>query len=228
MRITEKILILPALYLIKRKGKVNTSELIEGLTIVFNPSGEDAKILTGRHDTKFSQKVRNLVSHRNSNGMTKYTNFKDGIYSLTGEGDLYVLSRLNELNYLFSQKFMYEDTISVAKKISEKGQEIIVYDENIIISEGKIEVKENKARERSKALRDAAILYYSQLGKLKCKVCGFCFEDMYGDIGKNFIEIHHERPICKYENSGNIQFISEAVKNVKPLCSNCHRMIHRK
>ena len=31
--------------------------------------------------TKFSQKVRNLVSHRENNGMDKYTEFVDGIYT---------------------------------------------------------------------------------------------------------------------------------------------------
>ena len=71
MRIEEKMLILPALYIVKRNGKATTSDLIAELTYVFNPSGEDAEILVGRNDTKFSQKVRNLVSHRENNGMDK-------------------------------------------------------------------------------------------------------------------------------------------------------------
>jgi len=28
-----------------------------------------------------------------------------------------------------------------------------------------------------------------------CKVCGFNFEKVYGNIGKNFIEIYHIRPM---------------------------------
>ncbi len=62
MRIEEKQLILPALYIIWRDGPVSTSKLIEELTAVFHPTGEDAEILAGRNDTKFSQKVRNLKS----------------------------------------------------------------------------------------------------------------------------------------------------------------------
>ena len=46
--------------------------------------------------------------------------------------------------------------------------------------------------------------------------------------GKGFIEIHHEKPICQYDENGTEVFISEAIKYVKPLCANCHRMIHRK
>lgn len=76
-------------------------------------------------------------------------------------------------------------------------------------------------------MRDAAIEYYSKQGMVRCEVCGFSFEEKYGEIGKDYIEIHHEKPICEYDVEGNTQFISEAVKNVKPLCANCHRMIHR-
>ena len=45
---------------------MTTSEIIGALEARFRPTGEDAQILDGRSDTKFSQKVRNLVSHRGS------------------------------------------------------------------------------------------------------------------------------------------------------------------
>jgi len=45
MRIEEKALILPTLYIIKRDGPTSTTDLITELTAVFNPTGEDAKIL---------------------------------------------------------------------------------------------------------------------------------------------------------------------------------------
>ena len=45
---------------------LTTTELIDILTRLMKPTGKDAKIATGRNDTYFSQKVRNLVSHRNS------------------------------------------------------------------------------------------------------------------------------------------------------------------
>lgn len=227
MRVKENMLILPALYIIKRHGTATTSDLIDELTIVFNPSGEDAEILAGRNDTKFSQIVRNLKSHRDSNGMGIYTDFADGIYSLTQAGEDFLNTRIDELNYLFSQKFQYDDTLHVSAGIADKKKKIFVYDENSLVSEGKVEIKASKSRERSKALRDAAIQHYSVAGKLYCSVCNFCFEEKYGELGKDFIEIHHEKPVCSFDEEGSAQFISEAVKNVKPLCANCHRMIHR-
>ncbi len=227
MRIKENMLILPALYIIKRRGRATTSDLIKDLTIVFNPDGEDAKILAGRNDTKFSQKVRNLVSHRDNNGMSEYTEFVGGVYTLTAKGQTELETRIDELNYLFSQKFRYDDTLEVATELLDKKKKIFVYDENAFISEGKVETKTSQARIRSKRLRDAAIAHYLKNGALKCEVCGFLFEEFYGELGKGFIEIHHEKPICEYDQDGSDQFIADAVKNVKPLCANCHRMIHR-
>ena len=60
---SERDLILPALDIINRKPGVATAELIVELEDILSPDGEDIVILKGRSDTKFSQKVRNLVSH---------------------------------------------------------------------------------------------------------------------------------------------------------------------
>ena len=85
------------------------------------------------------------------------------------------------------------------------------YDENIIVDEGKVEKKMSKSRVRSRALRDAAIDYYSSEGIIRCVVCGFSYEEKYGEIGKGYIEIHHEKPICEYGVEGKAQFISDAI-----------------
>ena len=44
----------------------------------------------------------------------------------------------------------------------------------------------------------------------------FCYyiqkdEEKYGEIGKGYIEIHHEKPICEYGVEGKAQFISDAI-----------------
>lgn len=227
-RIEEKMLILPALYIIKRKGMATTSDLINDLTIFFNPSGEDAELLSGRSDTKFSQKVRNLVSHRENNGMKEYTSFKDGVYSITDQGDAYLNTRIDELDYLFSQKFKYDDVIEAIDNITDDKKKVLLYDETLV-TEGSVNTKTSKIRERSQLLRDKAIEHYSSPdGRIVCEVCGFDYTVVYGEWGKGFIEIHHEKPICQYDENGTEVFISEAIKYVKPLCANCHRMIHRK
>lgn len=57
-----------------------------------------------------------------------------------------------------------------------------------------------------------------------CEVCGFDFQVRYGDLGTNFIEVHHLKPISTLT-------VDRIELNMKTdfavLCSNCHRMIHK-
>ncbi len=79
--ISESDLVMPSLRLAAQRPnkEITTSELIVELTELFNPSGKDAEIIPGRKDTYFSQKVRNLISHREgetsfiANGYADYT-----------------------------------------------------------------------------------------------------------------------------------------------------------
>lgn len=68
-QVCESDLVLPALrFMAERKGGfIATSDLILELESLFNPTGKDAEIIAGRSDTHFSQKVRNLVSHKTNN-----------------------------------------------------------------------------------------------------------------------------------------------------------------
>ena len=72
-RVRERDLIIPALRAAAANGgEITTAQLIDVLTDEFEPSGIDAEILDGRHDTYFSQKVRNLISHRDT-GTSMFT-----------------------------------------------------------------------------------------------------------------------------------------------------------
>lgn len=64
--IKEEDLINPAIKIIKEYGNngISTSDLIKELRQILKPTGEDTRQLKGRADDKFSQKVRNLKSHR--------------------------------------------------------------------------------------------------------------------------------------------------------------------
>ena len=39
--------------------------------------------------------------------------------------------------------------------------------------------------------------------------------------------MHHKKPIFQYQGDDLIQTIKNAVINIIPVCSNCHRMIHK-
>lgn len=55
-------------------------------------------------------------------------------------------------------------------------------------------------------------------------VCDFDFEDVYGELGKDFIEVHHTKPLSSLDQ----ETIVNPQEDLVCLCSNCHRMIHRR
>lgn len=118
-RYTEEELIDPALFEIFRKGgKITTTDLIKALISALKPQGEDAEILFGRKDTRFSQKVRNLVSHKKI--YPKYVDYDASLSTMTinkvGEQRLfdsnYYLYNQNKLNEIYNEEMIDEDLSS--------------------------------------------------------------------------------------------------------------------
>ena len=230
-RITENQLILPSLFLMSlspSKG-LSTSELIPKLRDLLKPSGEDLEILAGRNDDKFSQKVRNLKAH---NTFERYdvAKYKDGIVTITNKGLKYLEENMDKLRYLLVNDFQWDDLkegLDIVDKSVKEKRKIEVFDETITIQEGVKRIVETKVYERSSTLRKIAIDHYTKNGDILCDACNFSFNKFYGEIGKGYIEIHHIKPIFKYEDEELDKTIESALNNVTPLCSNCHRMIHR-
>ncbi len=78
-------------------------------------------------------------------------------------------------------------------------------------------------RERDHSLIREKKRLARQRGPLKCSLCGFDFEKIYGDLGCNFIEVHHLTPLATYNKLGQ----STSLDDLILVCSNCHRMLHR-
>ena len=58
---------------------------------------------------------------------------------------------------------------------------------------------------------------------LICDGCNFDFNKIYGSRGEGFIECHHKKPVSEIKKGEKTK-----LKDLIVLCSNCHRMIHRK
>lgn len=56
-----------------------------------------------------------------------------------------------------------------------------------------------------------------------CEICGFSFEKMYGEIGKNYIHVHHLKPLSEIKE----EYVMNPKEDLIPVCANCHAMIHR-
>ena len=74
--------------------------------------------------------------------------------------------------------------------------------------------------ERNRKARQKCLKYYGYT----CRVCGFDFEKTYGGIGREFIEVHHRTEVSSY---GGKNHNIDPIKDLIPVCSNCHSMLHR-
>ncbi len=82
-----------------------------------------------------------------------------------------------------------------------------------------IEVQLNRY-ERSVEAREKCIEFHG----CHCKICGFDFEEVYGDAGRGFIHVHHIVPISEVKEEYSVNY----KKDLIPVCPNCHAIIHRR
>jgi 5-methylcytosine-specific restriction enzyme A len=73
--------------------------------------------------------------------------------------------------------------------------------------------------ERNPRARQMCIAHYG----LHCQVCGFNFEEVYGELGQGFIHVHHLKPLHEVGQGYQVDPIADLV----PVCANCHAMLHR-
>lgn len=88
-----------------------------------------------------------------------------------------------------------------------------------LYKEGRLIHKVSKRFERNRTAREECL----KVHKHSCKACGLDFEKRYGQIGKGFIHVHHVVPLSQRAGEYN----PDPVKDLIPLCPNCHAMIHR-
>lgn len=85
--------------------------------------------------------------------------------------------------------------------------------------EGMRKVRQHLLYERNARNKMLAIRFHGH----KCKICGFDYDEFYGkDIANSYIEVHHIKPLSDGEQQ------VDPLKDLIPVCANCHRMLHRK
>lgn len=138
------------------------------------------------------------------------------------------MERLNLTFSLSDKQKMFWDLFT-EKDVSIK--QVIQLSETLIDVEQSEEVLEGAARYligRHKYYeRDPSIILNKKrqaqkAGPLKCEVCAFDFSTRYGEHGVGFIECHHIVPIA----GNGVRKTRE--EDLALVCSNCHRMLHRK
>jgi 5-methylcytosine-specific restriction protein A len=73
--------------------------------------------------------------------------------------------------------------------------------------------------ERNAEARRVCIQHYG----CKCYACKVTLADIYGERAKDFIHVHHIVPLRKIGK----RYKLNPIKDLRPLCPNCHAVIHR-
>jgi len=130
----------------------------------------------------------------------------------------YVQSSGQEIDESSALKVL--DALSPSFQLLPSSETLPSEEDSHVYAEGnRVSVTTNRY-ERDPKARTACIRHYGHV----CFVCGFDFEKVYGERGKGFIEVHHLSPLSEL---GGSKISIDPVQDMRPLCSNCHSMIHR-
>ena len=129
----------------------------------------------------------------------------------------------NSKNYrLVRPTFIDDPTFQALRRLA--AESVQVEDDEAGFPEGREIYLQHRSRERNPAIVALAKQRFEQKhGKLICQACGFDFEREYGAVGKGFIEAHHVVAVSELPKSARTK-----VEDIALLCSNCHRMVHRR
>lgn len=84
--------------------------------------------------------------------------------------------------------------------------------------EGAAKTVSVNAYERNPAARSKCLAHHGYT----CVVCAFNFESIYGELGRNYIHVHHVVPLSEMRQEYKV----DPIKDLVPICPNCHAMIH--
>lgn len=74
--------------------------------------------------------------------------------------------------------------------------------------------------ERNVKARSRCLAHYGPV----CQICGMDFSKTYGECFKGIVEVHHRKPLNEIKQD----YIVDPVKDLIPVCPNCHRALHSK
>ena len=119
-------------------------------------------------------------------------------------------------NYGYSYCLVLEQETGMARTIRVFPDELAELNKYIEGGKSTVSVA---IRKRSASAKEACLKHYG----CACTACGFDFERTYGDIGKGFIHVHHLRSLSSVEG----EFEVDPIRDLSPVCPNCHAMIHK-
>jgi 5-methylcytosine-specific restriction enzyme A len=205
------------------------AELTNALIDVYRRAGQEV----GYWSTRFLQAVRRNGGFATAKRMLKprNTNQRAGLDALlkANRPDLTLEAIILQPKF---QKFFTESELAVAKeRLGKYGEEAAMHKasrERLFPDEleagrkyfegARKQVRVN-AYERDARARKACLKHYGY----DCCVCGMNFEAKYGTVGKEFIHVHHLKPLALLDE----EYQLDPITDLQPVCPNCHAMLHR-
>lgn len=186
-----------------------------------------AWLFEGKHHREIDQSVLHLdpeyTRGYQSMGILHYLGLKrsfQGIFNgMTPDQAISALKATGDTSYQSIIDILADD-----EDVTEREMKDDIESENKEVYEVRSEgcaIKYYTTRyERDPRNRKAAIKIHGT----KCMACGFDFEKVYGERGKDYIEVHHVIPLASRDEEMQISPETDLIV----VCANCHRMIHRK
>lgn len=137
------------------------------------------------------------------NALRRHISYYEGIRSVNRKG---LRSLLNEYG-----KISDFETEYYPEEITQKSE---------IYIEGSLQKVFINRFERNRKARQECINHHGSI----CLVCTFDFIKTYGEIGQNFIHVHHLIELSTIAD----KYVVDPVKDLCPVCPNCHAMLHQR
>ena len=116
--------------------------------------------------------------------------------------------------------FRTMDNIPLGEYMEVSGFDNLTKKKSQAFTEGRVVEAVQTHYERNREARDACIAHYGA----KCAICGFDFQETYGDDFEGIIQVHHIVPISE---NGN-EHVVDPINDLIPVCPNCHVALHSK
>lgn len=133
-------------------------------------------------------------------------------------GTIQAVPSKKQRSYWVMQDGDYEKAMPVLKTSAGSGYPDEI-DSNQTFPEGSLKQVNVNAYERNQGARRACIEHHGT----NCAVCEMNFKTAYGEIGNGFIHVHHLHPLALRDAEYDV----DPINDLKPVCPNCHAMLHR-
>ena len=206
-----------------------SQEFHEAMLTIYNRTGRE----TGYWASRFLQAVRRhggLVWAHIELGKRRTGEVSDGFQKLLDAGrlDLSVEALVLQPKFesLFSEAELAEARARLDRFPDYATRRPVAPEDNfaetlsseIPYTEGATQTVVVSVFERDAKARDACLAKHGY----NCAVCGMNFEKVYGSIGKDFIHVHHKKPLAATRETYQL----DPVEDLVPVCPNCHAMLH--